>query len=67
MSWRHWLIFCVQEVILVNILTMITNGGTAGMFWGFIIVGVGYTLVYLSLAEMAAMVCKSKSFGASNN
>jgi len=46
---------------------MITNGGTAGMFWGFIIVGVGYTLVYLSLAEMASMVCARKSYVASNN
>ena len=44
------------EVICANILAIITNGGTAGMFWGFLIVVVGYLLVYASLAEMSSMV-----------
>ncbi|TKA72600.1 hypothetical protein B0A55_06414 [Friedmanniomyces simplex] len=43
------------EVILANLLAVITNGGTAGLFWGFIIVAIGYTLVYASLAEMSSM------------
>lgn len=44
------------EVICANILAIITNGGTAGMFWGFLIVVVGYLLVYASIAEMSSMV-----------
>ena len=43
------------EVILADLLAVITNGGTAGMFWGYLIVMVGYILVYASLAEMASM------------
>lgn len=35
---------------------IITNGGTAGMFWGYLVVVVGYLLVYASLAEMSSMV-----------
>jgi len=44
------------EVILANLLAVITNGGTAGLFWGFLIVVAGFTLVYASLAEMSSMV-----------
>ncbi|KAK4966430.1 hypothetical protein LTR42_011593 [Elasticomyces elasticus] len=43
------------EVILANLFAVITNGGTAGLFWGFIIVAIGYTFVYASLSEMASM------------
>ncbi|KAK4561148.1 hypothetical protein LTR86_005103 [Recurvomyces mirabilis] len=43
------------EAILANMLAILTNGGTAGLFWGFIIVVTGYIFVYLSLAEMASM------------
>ena len=46
------------EVILANLLAVITNGGTAGMFWGYLIVAVGYTFVYASLAEMASMAVR---------
>lgn len=44
------------EALCANILAIITNGGTAGLFWGFIVVIVGYLLVYASLAEMSSMV-----------
>lgn len=44
------------EVILANIYAILSNGGTAGMFWGFLIVVAGYLLVYASLAEMSSMV-----------
>jgi len=47
------------EVILANLGSVLTNGGTAGLFWGFLIVVSGYTLVYASLAEMASMVSPS--------
>lgn len=31
------------------------NGGTAGLVWGFIVVTVGFALVFASIAEMASM------------
>jgi len=31
------------------------DGGTADLFWGFIVVAIGMSLVYASLAEMASM------------
>jgi hypothetical protein len=43
------------EVLLTNIGLILVNGGTAGMFWGFLFVLIGWTLVYLSLSEMASM------------
>ena len=33
----------------------LTNGGTAGLIYGFIIVVAGFMCVYLSIAEMASM------------
>lgn len=33
----------------------LTDGGTAGLIWGFIGVSTGFTLVYASIAEMASM------------
>ena len=44
------------EALLSSMFAIISNGGTAGMFWGFLIVICGYLLVYASLAEMASMV-----------
>lgn len=43
------------EALLTNIGAIIVNGGTAGMFWGFLVVVLGYLLVYASLAEMSSM------------
>ncbi|OQO11771.1 hypothetical protein B0A48_03498 [Cryoendolithus antarcticus] len=43
------------EVILSNLGLILTNGGSAGMWWGFLIVSVGYILVYASISEMASM------------
>lgn len=34
---------------------VLTDGGTADLFWGFIIVAIGMSLVYASIAEMASM------------
>jgi choline transport protein len=33
----------------------LTNGGTAGMIWGYLIVWVGYMMVFATIAEMASM------------
>lgn len=43
------------EVLLTNIGLILVNGGSAGMLWGFLFVLLGWTLVYLSLSEMASM------------
>ena len=43
------------EVLLTNISLILINGGTAGMFWGFLFALTGWILVYLSLSEMASM------------
>jgi hypothetical protein len=34
---------------------VLTDGGTALLFWGFLACATGQTLVYASLAEMASM------------
>lgn len=44
------------EAICANLLALITNGGTAGMFWSFVLVASGYLIVYASMAEMSSMV-----------
>lgn len=33
----------------------LSDGGTAGLIWGFLIVSTGFLLVFSSLAEMASM------------
>jgi len=35
--------------------TGLTDGGTAGLIWGFVIICIGFLLVFASLAEMASM------------
>ncbi|PLB48531.1 amino acid transporter [Aspergillus steynii IBT 23096] len=43
------------EVVLTLLEQGLTDGGTAGLIWGFLIVACGFLLVFLSLAEMASM------------
>ena len=43
------------EVLLTTLTTIMTNGGTAGVIWAFLIVFVGFSFVYMSIAEMASM------------
>lgn len=38
-----------------SLTSSLTSGGTAGLFWGYIIVVIAFFLIYASLAEMAAM------------
>ncbi|KAK4890579.1 hypothetical protein LTR27_010741 [Elasticomyces elasticus] len=45
------------ETLLTNSYAIITNGGTAGLFWGFLIVFGGFLLVYASIAELSSIVC----------
>ncbi|KAK0960548.1 hypothetical protein LTR91_020305 [Friedmanniomyces endolithicus] len=44
------------ETLLTNSFSIITNGGTAGLFWGFLIVFGGFLFVYASIAELSSMV-----------
>lgn len=37
----------------------LTDGGTAGLIWGFVIISCGFTLVFASIAEMASMQVNS--------
>lgn len=39
----------------------LTDGGTAGLIYGFIVCMVGFSLVYLSISEMASMLVPSTS------
>ncbi|KAF7516286.1 hypothetical protein PCG10_002344 [Penicillium crustosum] len=48
-------LICTWEVILTLLAAGLTDGGTAGLIWGFIGVSIGFTLVYASIAEMASM------------
>lgn len=42
--------------IILRVFTFVlTDGGTALLFWGFIAVTFGMVMVYASLAEMASM------------
>lgn len=34
---------------------VLTDGGTAGLVWGYIAIVIGFMFVYSSLAEMASM------------
>ncbi|KAK3677126.1 hypothetical protein LTR78_003331 [Recurvomyces mirabilis] len=43
------------ELLLPLFIFVLTDGGTADLFWGFIAVAIGMTLVYASLAEMASI------------
>lgn len=38
-----------------DILFISTDGGTADLFWGYLVVLIGLGLTYASLAEMASM------------
>ncbi|KAK3353305.1 amino acid permease [Lasiosphaeria hispida] len=43
------------EISLMTSFFSLLNGGTAGMIWGYLIVWVGYLLVFASMAEMASI------------
>ena len=48
-------LICTWEIIATNLTVSFADGGTAGLFWGFILVAIGYFFVYTSVAEMASM------------
>ncbi|KAL3703931.1 hypothetical protein TMatcc_009621 [Talaromyces marneffei ATCC 18224] len=50
------------EVVLTLLTYGLTDGGTAGLIWGYVIVCVGFLLVFASLAEMASMYVEDLSY-----
>ncbi|KAL9594593.1 MAG: hypothetical protein Q9219_006953 [cf. Caloplaca sp. 3 TL-2023] len=48
-------LICTWEILLANILFISIDGGTADLFWGYIVVFIGVAMTYASLAEMASM------------
>ncbi|KAF2729355.1 putative GABA permease [Polyplosphaeria fusca] len=48
-------LICTWEINAATFVFALTNGGTAGLIYGFIIATIGYGFVYASLAEMASM------------
>ncbi|ORX97502.1 amino acid permease-domain-containing protein [Clohesyomyces aquaticus] len=48
-------LICGWEINVTTLGLTLTNGGTAGMIYGFILTIFGFTFVYASLAEMASM------------
>jgi Amino acid permease len=49
-------LICSWEVILVSLGLSLGNGGTAGLFWTYLITIVGLIFVYVSLAELGSMI-----------
>nr|OQO26121.1 hypothetical protein B0A51_04515 [Rachicladosporium sp. CCFEE 5018] len=47
------------ETLLTNSFAIITNGGTAGLYWSFVIVFGGFLFVYASIAELSSMAATS--------
>ncbi|KAJ0426478.1 amino acid/polyamine transporter I [Aspergillus carlsbadensis] len=48
-------LICTWEVVLTLLASALTDGGTAGLIWGFVIVCAGFSLVFASIAEIASM------------
>jgi choline transport protein len=48
-------ILSTWEAVLATSVFALSNGGTAGLVWGYLIVMVGFGFVVASLAEMASM------------
>ncbi|KAM0799525.1 amino acid/polyamine transporter I [Usnea florida] len=43
------------EILFANLLFSLTDGGTAGLFWGYTVVVIASIFIYLSIGEMASM------------
>jgi choline transport protein len=48
-------ILSTWEAVLATSVFALSNGGTAGLIWGYLIVMIGFGFVIASLAEMASM------------
>jgi hypothetical protein len=48
-------LLCSWETMSATIGVSLSNGGTAGLFWNYVIVAVGLGFVYASIAELGSM------------
>jgi amino acid permease len=48
-------ILSTWEAVLATSVFALSNGGTAGLIWGYLIVMIGFGFVVASLTEMASM------------
>lgn len=46
------ILMCSWESLLSSLSIVLTNGGTAGLIWTWALVWLGFTAVYLSMAEV---------------
>lgn len=49
-------LICTWEIVLGALSLSLPNGGTAGLFWNYIIVVVGFGMVYASIAELGSVI-----------
>ncbi|KAF2159782.1 hypothetical protein M409DRAFT_70827 [Zasmidium cellare ATCC 36951] len=49
------ILMCSWESLLSTLSIALQNGGTAGLIWTWLIVWIGFTAVYMSMAEMGSM------------
>ncbi|KAI5362562.1 Putative amino acid/polyamine transporter I [Septoria linicola] len=49
------ILMCSWESLLSSLQIALANGGTAGLIWTWLTVWMGFTAVYLSMAEMGSM------------
>lgn len=48
-------LICTWELLFANLIFALTDGGLAGIFWGFTITIIASVFIYLSIGEMASM------------
>lgn len=49
------ILMCSWESLLSTMGIALQNGGTAGLIWMWLLVWLGFTAVYMSMAEMGSM------------
>ncbi|KAF2099173.1 putative GABA permease [Rhizodiscina lignyota] len=49
-------LICTWEITLGSLGLTLMNGGTAGLFWNYVVVVIGFTFVYLSIAELGSII-----------
>ena len=48
-------LLCTWESLTVGLSIALGNGGTAGLFWNYIIGAIGFGFIYASIAELGSM------------
>ena len=48
-------LICTWEIVFANLIFSLTDGGTAGLFWGYTVTVIASIFIYLSISEMGSM------------